>query len=54
MTAGGGTSLQAGFDGATQNLNSFLQKNAKSPNAENRIVMLTDVNDNFGPFCPVV
>ena len=54
MKAQGGTTLDSGFTEASINLKSFLDKNTKGQDCENRIVMLTDVNDNFGPFGPIL
>lgn len=50
MKAGGGTTLAVGFEAAANNLRQYLSKLSKPDTAcENRIIMLTDVCDNFGP-----
>ena len=50
----GGTVLSTGFNEGSSNLLRFLEKNAKDTQAQNRIILLTDVNDNFGPCGPIL
>lgn len=48
MEAGGGTTLMTGLTSANNELRTYLEKNeyVKSNAAENRFIMLTDVEDN--------
>jgi hypothetical protein len=53
MHAGGGTTLSVGFEAAANNLRGYLDNFSKPDTpCENRIIMLTDVCDNFGPSSP--
>lgn len=48
INAGGGTTLIKGLDKANAEFKTFMSQNneAKSHGSENRIIMLTDVEDN--------
>lgn len=46
ITTRGGTTLKSGFDEAQKNMLTYLANYAKKNEAENRIIMMTDVGDN--------
>lgn len=48
IQVGGGTTLSSGFEAGEKTLSEHLKNHAKTGPSENRLIMLTDVCDNFG------